>query len=72
MAEEVRTQVPGNIWKILVAMGDEVAAGQTLFIIEVMKTEVAHDASSAGKVTAIHISEGQEGVDADTLAMVIE
>ena len=36
-------------------------------IVEVMNTEVAHDVTSARKVTAIHISEGREGVDAGTL-----
>lgn len=72
MAEEVRTQLPGNIWKVLVAPGDQVAAGQTLFIIEVMKTEVPHTANGPGVVKAVHIAEGQEGVDADILAIVID
>ena len=40
MAEEVLTQAPGNVWKVLVKEGDSVKAGDTLFILEVMKTEV--------------------------------
>jgi biotin carboxyl carrier protein len=71
MAEEVRTMVPGNIWKVLVAVGDTVTAGQTLFIMDVMKTEVAHEATTAGIVTAVHVTEGQEGVEGDELAVVI-
>ena len=35
-----------------------------LFILEVMKTEVPHNAPAAGTVKAVHITEGQEGVDA--------
>ena len=44
MAEQVMTQAPGNVWKVLVKEGDSVKAGDTLFILEVMKSEVPHDA----------------------------
>jgi acetyl-CoA carboxylase biotin carboxyl carrier protein len=69
MATEVRTQTAGNIWKVLVAPGDTVAAGDTLFIMEVMKMEVPHAAPEAGTVTVVHIVNDQEGVDADTPAI---
>ena len=71
MAEDVMTQVPGNVWKVLVKPGDEVKPGQVLFILEVMKTEVPHEASEPGTVRAVNIREGQEGVDAGTLAVTI-
>jgi acetyl-CoA carboxylase biotin carboxyl carrier protein len=71
MAEEVQTQVPGNVWKVLVKPGDQVKAGDVLFILEVMKTEVAHNAGEAGTVKAVNITEGQEGVDAGVVAVVI-
>ena len=38
--------------------------GEVLFILEVMKTEVAHEAEAAGTVRTVYITEGQEGVDA--------
>ncbi len=72
MAEEVITQVPGNVWKVLVKVGDAVKPGDVLFILEVMKTEVPHEAGEAGTVKAVHITEGQEGVDAGTVAVTIE
>lgn len=72
MAEQVSTQVPGNVWKVFVKPGDAVKSGDTLFILEVMKTEVPHEASSNGTVSAVHIQEEQEGVDAGTLAVEIE
>ena len=71
MAQEVRTQVPGNVWKVLVKPGDAVKAGDTLFILEVMKTEVPHEAEADGTVSAVHIGEGDEAVDEDTLAVEI-
>lgn len=69
--EEVVTQVPGNVWKVLVKVGDKVSIGDVLFILEVMKTEVAHEAPCAGMVTAVKIREGQEGVDAGVAAVTI-
>ena len=72
MAETIETKVPGNVWKVLVKPGDKVAAGDVLFILEVMKTEVPHSASEDGTVKAVHITEGQEGVDAGILAVEIE
>ena len=72
MAEEVLTETPGNVWKVLVKPGDKVDAGATLFILEVMKTEVAHNATSAGTVRAVHITEGQEGVDAGIVAVELD
>ena len=72
MAEEVLTETPGNIWKVLVKPGDKVEAGATLFIMEVMKTEVPHNAGSAGTVKAVHITEGQEGVDAGIVAVELD
>lgn len=71
MATEVRTQTAGNMWKVLVKPGDAVTAGDTLFIMEVMKMEVAHEAPVAGTVTAVHVTEGQEGLDAEALAVEI-
>lgn len=72
MAEQVRTQSPGNVWKVLVKPGDRVNAGDVLFILEVMKMEFPHEASAAGVVSAVHITEGQEGVDGDIVAVEID
>ena len=72
MAEQVLTLVPGNVWKVLVNPGDVVKAGDVLFILEVMKTEVNHEAGQDGTVKAVHIDEGEEGVDAGMLAVEIE
>lgn len=72
MQTNVLTDTPGNIWKVLVAAGDVVEAGQTLFIMELMKTEVPHVSPIAGQVRQVNITEGQENVDAEVVALVIE
>ena len=72
MAEQVLTQSPGNVWKVLVKEGDTVKEGDVLFILEVMKMEFPHEAPCDGTVKAVHITEGQENVDGDTVAVEIE
>lgn len=71
MAEEIVTQVPGNVWKVLVQSGDTVKSGDVLFILEVMKTEVPHEATQDGTVQSVNIHEGQEGVEAGIIAVTI-
>ena len=72
MTTEVTTTVPGNIWKVLVKEGDQVQKGDTLFIMEVMKTEVNHDATVNGKVVKVNIVNDQEGIDPGAIAIIIE
>ncbi len=72
MASEIRTQTAGNMWKVLVKPGDRVKAGDTLFIMEVMKMEVAHEAPEDGTVRAVHVAEGAEGLDADQLVVELD
>ena len=72
MTTEVKTTVPGNIWKVLVKEGDQVKKGDTLFIMEVMKTEVNHNSPIDGKIIKINIVNDQDGVDPGTIAIVME
>ena len=72
MATEVKTTVPGNMWKVLVKEGDVVKKGDPLFIMEVMKTEVHHDSPVDGKIVKVNVVNDQEGIDPDTVAVVIE
>lgn len=72
MATDVELQTSGNIWKVLVEAEQSVAAGETLFIMEVMKMEVPHTAPCDGKVSALHINEGDEGLDAGMVALTLD
>ena len=72
MSTEVLTSVPGNIWKVLVNVGDEVKEGDVIFIMEVMKSEVNHNAPINGTVTEVNIQNDQEGVSPGTIAIVID
>jgi len=59
MATSINAHITGTVWKIEVKVGDMVAEGQTVVILESMKMEMPVEASAAGKVAAILIKEGQ-------------
>ncbi|WP_438832974.1 acetyl-CoA carboxylase biotin carboxyl carrier protein subunit [Streptococcus pluranimalium] len=58
-ADALTAPMPGTILKVLVNVGDSVSENQPLMILEAMKMENEIVASSAGTVSAIHVSPGQ-------------
>lgn len=69
--KKVRFESGGSVWKLLVGVGDQVAEGDTLFILEVMKMEVPYAAPATGVVAAVHIAEA-EVVEEDMVALEID
>jgi urea carboxylase len=57
-ARAVASPVPGSVWKLLVAEGAEVTAGQPLLIVESMKMEFAVHAPAAGRLLTLACREG--------------
>jgi biotin carboxyl carrier protein len=55
----VRADMGANVWKVLVAAGDAVAADQVLAILESMKMEIPVESPAAGTVAEVLIAEGQ-------------
>ncbi|MDB5726270.1 MAG: uca, partial [Novosphingobium sp.] len=49
----------GSVWKLLVAMGDEVKAGDTIAVLEAMKMECAVESPGSGTVAALYMQERQ-------------
>ncbi|MEG0918537.1 MAG: pyruvate carboxylase [Anaerovoracaceae bacterium] len=68
---EIGANIPGNIIKVLVAEGDEVAENDPIAVIEAMKMETNILSSMSGKIAKIYIKEGQQ-VKAGELIAVIE
>ena len=56
----IKTPMPGLIVDVLVSEGDEVAAGQTLLILEAMKMENAVKAPFDGVVKSIGVVKGAQ------------
>lgn len=70
MASKIELETAGTVWKLEVAEGDKVSAGQTLFIMEVMKMEVPYEAPGDGVVSDVKIAEG-DVVAEGLVAMVV-
>ena len=67
----VTSDINGRVWKIEAAVGDIVAEGDTLIILESMKTELPVDAPASGRVKEILVAE-EETVEEGRLLAVIE
>lgn len=65
---EVRTQMPGRVLKVLVQAGDKVAPRQTLMIIEAMKMENEIRSDSNATVESVEVAQGQS-VESGTLLL---
>ena len=55
----IESAVPGSLWKITVAQGDMVKAGDTVAIVESMKMEMAVLAPASGRISDIRATPGQ-------------
>ncbi|GAA2983207.1 ATP-binding protein [Streptomyces fulvorobeus] len=62
--------MPGTVTVVKVAVGDEVAAGQSLLVVEAMKMEHVISAPHAGTVTAIDVTAGATVAMDQVLAVV--
>lgn len=65
---EIGANIPGNVFKILVKLGEKVTAGQPIAILEAMKMETNVIAPLSGTVNKIHVKEGQRVVTGELIA----
>jgi urea carboxylase len=49
----------GSVWKLMKAPGDLVAAGETIAVMEAMKTEFPVVSPASGTVAALYVAERQ-------------
>jgi len=56
---DVKTDITGNVWKVVVKEGDRVVEDQPLVILESMKMEIPVSAPEDGLVKEVLTSEGE-------------
>jgi acetyl-CoA carboxylase biotin carboxyl carrier protein len=66
----VEAHITGTVWKIECEVGDQVAEGDTVVILESMKMEMEVFAEDAGTVKEILCEEGQAVNEGDTLVIL--
>jgi acetyl-CoA carboxylase biotin carboxyl carrier protein len=67
---DVEAHITGTVWKIECKIGDEIAEGDTVVILESMKMEMPVEAEDEGTVKAILCEEGQAVSEGDTLVVL--
>ena len=55
---EVSAQLPGNVYRINVSVGDTINAGDVLLVLEAMKMETEVISPTSGKIVSIHVQQG--------------
>ena len=67
---ELKSEVTGSVWKILVKLGDLVEAGDDLIIIESMKMEIPVQAEESGTIVEMRVIEGAPVNDGDIVIVM--
>ena len=68
---EIRAPITGNVWKILVAEGDDVAVDDVVAILESMKLEIPVEADDDCRVTQVLVAV-DDAVGEDDVMFVVE
>ncbi len=67
---DVKTEITGNVWKIVKAVGDAIDEDEPVMILESMKMEIPVSAPEAGKVIEILVAEGDTVTEGAVVAKV--
>jgi acetyl-CoA carboxylase biotin carboxyl carrier protein len=67
---ELLAPIAGNIWKVLIAVGDKVELDDELIIIEALKMETPIYCEDSGTVTEIRVKEGAAVNEGDVLVVI--
>lgn len=67
---EVKSQMPGAVFKQLVKKGDRVRAGEAIIILEAMKMEMEVASPVDGQITEISVGVGDQVATGQTLAKI--
>jgi len=66
----VEAHITGTVWKVECKVGDAIAEGDTVAILESMKMEMPVEAEDEGTVKEIRCEEGQAVSEGDVLVVL--
>lgn len=69
---KIRTEVTGSVWKIEAQVGQKLAAGATIMILESMKMEIPVIAEDGGTLVELHVAEGESVDEGQVVATLTE
>lgn len=65
--KNLESTMAGTVFTVNVAIGEEVAVGQVVMVLESMKMEIPIEAETAGKIATINANEGDFVNEGDVL-----
>ena len=70
MSSEVVAEMVANVWRVVVGVGDQIAEGDTVCILESMKMEIPVESPAAGVVARLNVAEGETVQEGDVIAVI--
>ena len=67
---DIKTEITGNVWKIVKAVGDGVEEDEAIMILESMKMEIPVTAPEEGTVAEILAEEGATVTEGTVVARI--
>lgn len=67
---EIKAEMAGNLWKLLVEEGEKITAGQDVAILESMKMEIPVSAHQDGVLKELKRAEGDFLNEGDVIGIV--
>ena len=67
---EIRAEMVANVWKVVAAEGQQIAAGDTVVILESMKMEIPVLAEDPGVLSKLNVAEGDVIQEGDLIAVI--
>ena len=67
---EVRAEITASVLQVCVAVGDTVAVGDMIAILESMKMEIPVTSPTGGTVVSVYVADGEDVLSGDKLADV--
>jgi acetyl-CoA carboxylase biotin carboxyl carrier protein len=68
--EEIQSEVTGTVWKIEMNVGDDIADGDIIMILESMKMEIPVISTEDGKLAEILVKEEEPVSEGQVVAVV--
>jgi biotin carboxyl carrier protein len=69
---DVVAEIAANVWQVPVEVGQTVATGDTIAILESMKMEIPVEAPVAGTVTELRVTPDDQVNEGDVIAVIDE
>ncbi len=69
---EVQAEITANVWQVPAEVGQRVAEGDTLVILESMKMEIPVEAPCAGTVAEMRVAPNDQVQEGDVIAVIEE